>query len=87
MKGCVKTQGLKAIIFCIRNAALEGPLFHRCAYRAVVAGMFAALHHDRSYRRSSHLRAAREFRERAAKLDDLFRRLFWKAFQRARPDQ
>jgi len=40
MKGPAETQGLKAIIFCIRNAALEGPLFHRCAYRAVVAGMF-----------------------------------------------
>jgi alcohol dehydrogenase (cytochrome c) len=40
MKGPAETQGLKAIIFCIRNAALEGPLFHLCAYRAVVAGMF-----------------------------------------------
>jgi len=41
MRRRAKTQGLKAIIFCILNAALEGSLFHGWSKSAVVAGLIA----------------------------------------------
>ncbi len=41
MRRRAKTQGLKAIILCILNAALEGSLFHGWSKSAVVAGLIA----------------------------------------------